>query len=113
MISQEKLMFKKIFTKNKQETSKNEVKPLKRRYLNLVIVPNDADHFSETSEAQISNIGSKIPEIFQDFLSEESFSEIGKNILKYTNLFKSGFETYFYNNLFIKPSISQKYKNLS
>ena len=28
-------------------------------------------------------------EFFQEFLSEELFSEIGKNILKYTNLFKN------------------------
>ena len=55
--------------------------------MNPEIVPDDVDHFGEILDAQILNIDSKIPEFFQEFLSEESFSEIGKNILKYTNLF--------------------------
>ena len=69
--------------------SKNEVKPLKRRNLNQVIVPENINHFNEISEPQILNIDSKIPKFFQEFLSDESFSEIGKNILKYTNLFQN------------------------
>ena len=31
-------------------------------------------YFSETSEAQILNIDSETPEVFQDFLCQESFS---------------------------------------
>ena len=61
MTSQEKMFSKKTFTRNKQENSKNEVRPLKRRNLNPGIVPDDVDHFSETSDAQILNIDSKIP----------------------------------------------------
>ena len=60
-----------------------------KRNLNTIIVAGDVNHFSETSETEILNIHFKIPEIFQDFLSEESFSEIGKNILKYTSLFNN------------------------
>ena len=67
--------------------TENEVRPSKRRNLNPGIVPDDIHHFSEIPEAQILNIDSKIPKFLQEFLSEESFSEIGKNILKYTNLF--------------------------
>ena len=47
---------KKTFRRKKQENSENEVKPLKRRNLNPEIVPDDVDHFSEISEAQILNI---------------------------------------------------------
>ena len=57
---------------------------MKRRNLNPVIVPDDVDCFNEISEAQILSFCSKIPEIFQHFLSEESFSEHGKNIFKCT-----------------------------
>ena len=52
----------------KQENSKNEVKPLKRRNLNPVIVPGDVDDFSEILEVQLLNIDSKILEFFQEFL---------------------------------------------
>ena len=62
-------------------------KPLKRRNLNPRIAPDDVNRFKEISEAQILNIQSKIPEFSQEFLNEELFIEIGKNILKYTNLF--------------------------
>ena len=55
--------------------------------MNPVIVPDEVDHFSEISEAKILNIGSNIPEYFQEFLVEESFSDIGRNNLKHTNLF--------------------------
>ena len=89
MTFQEKMFVKKTFTGNKQENSKNKEIHFKQRKLNPVIVPDDVDNFSEISEAQILNIDSKIPEFFQEFLSEESFSEIGKNILKYANLFKN------------------------
>ena len=85
-LSQETLL---MITKRNQRNSKNEVKPLKRRNLNPGIVPDDVDHFREISEAQILNIDSTILEFFQDFCSEESFSEIGKNILKYTNSFEN------------------------
>ena len=84
MASQEKMTTKKIFTRNKQEISRNEVKPLERRNLSPLIVPEDVDNFRKISESQILNINLKIPEFFQEFLSEESFSESGKNILKYT-----------------------------
>ena len=53
---------KKTFTRDKQENSKNEVRPSKRRNLSPGIVPDDVDRFSEISEAQILNIDSKIPE---------------------------------------------------
>ena len=79
---------KTIFTRNKQENSKNKLKPLKRRNLNSVIVPEDVNYFSETLKPQILNIDSKVPEIFQGFLCEESFSDIGNNILKYKNYSK-------------------------
>ena len=78
-LSQKMIAFK-TFTRNKQGNSKNEVKPLQQRNLNLVIVPEDIDYFSETLEALILNIDSKIPEIFQDFLHEELLSDIYKNI---------------------------------
>ena len=52
--------------------------------MNPVDVLDDVDHMSEISEAWISNINNEIPEICQGICSEESFSEIGKNILKYT-----------------------------
>ena len=64
MTSLEKMTTKKMFTENEQGNSRNEVNPLKRRNLNLSIVPDDVDHFSEISEAQILNIYSKIPEFF-------------------------------------------------
>ena len=80
MTSQEKMFCKKTFTSNKQENSENEIKPSKRTNLNPVIVPDDVDHFSEIPEAKILNIDSKISEFFQEFLSEKSLSEIGKNI---------------------------------
>ena len=89
MTSHEKMFSKKTFTNKKQENSKNEVRPSKRRNLNPEIVQDDVDRFSEILKAQILNIDSKIPEYFLEFLSEELFSEIGKNILKYTNLFKN------------------------
>ena len=76
MTSQEKMFSKITFARKKQENSKNEVRPLKRRNLNPEIVPDNVDHFSEISETQILNIDSKIPEFFQEFLSEESFSQI-------------------------------------
>ena len=62
--SQEKMFFKKTFTRKKQENSKNAVRPSKRRNLNPEIVPDDVDRFSEISETQILNIDSKIPEYF-------------------------------------------------
>ena len=79
----------KTFTRNKQGNSKNKIKPSERKNLNPRIAPDDLNHFSEVSEAQILNIDSKMPEFFQEFLNEDSFREIGKNILKYTNLFKN------------------------
>ena len=105
---------KKIFTRNKQENSENEVKPLNRRNLNPGIIPDDVHRFYEISEAQILNIDSKISEFFQEFLSEESFSEFGKNILKYTNLFKNLDSTLTFMAIFLlSPVFSKKYKNLS
>ena len=41
------MLSKKTFTRNKQENSKNEVKPSKRGNLNPEIVLDDVDHFSE------------------------------------------------------------------
>ena len=89
MTSQKKMFSKKTFTRKKQENSKNEVRPSKRRNLNPEIVPDDVDRFSQISEVQLLNVDSKFPKYFQGFLSEELFSEIGKNILKYTNLYKN------------------------
>ena len=78
------------------------------------IVPDDVDPFREISEAQILNIDSKIPEFVQEFLREESFSEIGKNILKYTNLFKSPASRLIFMTIFsLSPVFSKKYENLS
>ena len=65
------------------------MQPSKRRNLNPRIAPDAVNHFNEISKAQMLNIDSKIPEFFRQFLNEESFSEIGKNILKYTNLFQN------------------------
>ena len=56
MTSQEEMFSKKTFTRNKQEKSKNEVRPSKRSNLNPEIVPDDVDHFSEISEAHVLNI---------------------------------------------------------
>ena len=114
MTSQDKMFSKKTFTRNKQENSKNEVRPSKRRNLNPGIEPDDVDRFSEISEAQILNIDSKIPEYFQEFLSEELFSEIGKNILNYTNLFKNMASRLIVMTIFLLiPMFSKKYENLS
>ena len=112
MTSQEKIFSKKTFTRNKQENSENEVRSLKRRNLNPGIVPDDVDHFSEISEVQILNINSKIPEFFQEFLSEESFFEIGKNISKYTNVFKNMASKLIFMTIFLSSLvISKKYEN--
>ena len=109
MTSQKKMFSKKTFTRKKQENSKNEVRPSKRRNLNPEIVPDDVDHFSEIPEAQILNIDSKIAEYFQKFLSEELFSEIGKNILKYTNLFKNMASRLIFMTIFLlSPMFSKK-----
>ena len=67
MTSHEKVFAKKTFTINKQENSKNEIKPSKQRNVNPRIAPDDINYFSEISEAQILNIDSKIPEFFQGF----------------------------------------------
>ena len=114
MSSQEKMFSQKTFTRKKQENSKNEVRPSKRRNLNPEIVPDDVDRLSEISEAQILNIDLKFPEYFQEFLSEESFSEIGKNILKYTNLFKNMASRLIFMTIFLlSPMFIKKYENLS
>ena len=82
--------------------------------MNPEIVQDDVDHFSEISEAQILNIDLKIPEYFQEFHSEKSFSEIGKNILKYTNLFKNMASRLIFMTIFLlSPMFSKKYENLS
>ena len=114
MTSQGKMFFKKTFTRNKQGNSKNVVKPLKQRNLNLGIVRDDVDRFSGISEAQIININSKFTELLQELLSKESFSEIGKNILKYTNLFKKLASRLIFIIIFLLSSVfSRKYENLS
>ena len=101
-----------MFTKSKQGNSKNEVKPLKRSNLNPGIVPDDVQHFSEISEAKVLNIDSEIPEFFQDFLIEESFSEIRKNIFKYTNLFKNLASERIFMTIFLLSLIfAGKYEN--
>ena len=82
--------------------------------MNPGIIPDDVHRFSEISEAQILNINSKIPEFFQEFLSEESFREIGKNILKYTNLFKTMASRLIFMTIFLlSPVFYKKYENLS
>ena len=102
-----------IITKRNQN-SKNEVKPLKRRNLNPVIEPENVDYFRETSEAQVLNINSKIPEILQDFHHVESFSEVGKNVLKYKKLFKNlASRLIFMTILLLIPVFAKKYENLS
>ena len=114
MTSQGKMFPNKTFARNKQENSENEVKPSKRRNLNPIIVPDDVDHFSEISEAQILNIDSKIPEFFQDFLSQKSFNEIGENILKGTNLFKSLSSILIFMTTFLlSPVFAKIYENSS
>ena len=111
MTSQEKMFSKITFARKKQENSKNEVRPLKRRNLNPEIVPDNVDHFSEISETQILNIDSKIPEFFQEFLSEESFSQIQSDILKYTNLFENMASTLIFMTIFLSsPVFSKKYE---
>ena len=114
MTSQEKMFSKRTFTRNKQENSENELKPSKRRDLNPGIVPDDVHHFSEIPEAQLLKIDSKIPEYFQELLCEELFSEIGKNILKYTDLLKNMASRLIFITIFLlSPMFSKKYKNLS
>ena len=114
MTCQNKMFSKKTFTKNIQRNSKNEVKPLKQRNLNPEIVPDNVDRFSEISKAQILNVDSKIPEFFVEFFSEESFSDIGKNILKYTNLFKNMASRFIFMKIcLLSPMFSKKYENLS
>ena len=82
--------------------------------MNPVVVSNDVDHFCEISEAQILNIDSKIPEICQDFLCEESFSDIDKNILKYTNSFKNLASRLIFMTIFLLSAVfAKKYENLS
>ena len=57
---------------------------------------------------------SKIPEFFLEFLSEEFISEIGKNILKNTNLFKNmASRLIFMTLILLSPMFSKKYENLS
>ena len=51
MTPQEKMTTENIFTRNKQENSKNEIKTLKRRNLNPMIIPDDVDHSRKISEA--------------------------------------------------------------
>ena len=111
MTSNEKMITKKMFTRKKQEKSRNKVKPLKWRNLNRVIAPDNVDHFRKTSEAKILNINTKIAEICQDFLTGESFSDLKKYFKMYQFIDKSSFKTYFHNNLFIKPNTCEKYEN--
>ena len=109
MTAQEKMFSQKTSTRNKQENSENKIKLLKRRNLNPANIPDDVHRLSEISEAQILNIDSKIPEFFQEFLSEESLSEIGKNNFKIHKFIqKYGFKIYFYDNIFIESSVFQK-----
>ena len=82
--------------------------------MNPSIVPDDVSNFSEILEAQILNVDSKIPEFFQEFLNEESFSDIGQNILKYTNLLKNLIPRLIFMTIFLlSPVFSKKYENLS
>ena len=77
-------------------------------------VPEDVDYFSINSQAQILNIGSEIPETFQDFLLKELFNEIGKNILNYTNSFKNLALRLISMTIFLlSPVFNKKYENLS
>ena len=113
MTSQEKMFAMKTFTRNKQGNPENEVKPSKQRNLNPIIVPDDVDHFSEISAGYILNIDSKIPEFFQDFLSEESISEIGENISKFTNLFKNLASRLIFSTIFLFSAIfAERCENL-
>ena len=59
------------------------------------------------------NIDSKFPEILQDFPYEESFIEIAKNILKYTNLFNNLVLRLIFMTMFLlSPVFVKKYENL-
>ena len=81
--------------------------------MNPVIVPDDVDHFSEISEAQVLNIHPKIPEFFQDFLSVKSFSETGKNIFKYICVSKNLASRLIFMTIFsLSPVFSKKYEHL-
>ena len=114
MTSQGKMFAKKTFTRNKQGNYKNKLKPPKKINLNPEIVPDNVDHLNEISEALILNIDSKVPEFSQEFLSEESFSEIGKNIFKYTNLFENLASRLILMTIFLSSLVfSKKYENLS
>ena len=56
----------------------------------------------------------KFQNFFKDFLNKESFSEIGKNILKNTNLFKNLASRLIFMKIFLlSPVFSKKYENLS
>ena len=51
---------------------------------------------------------------FQEFLSEESFNDIGKNIFQYANLFKNLASRLIFMTIFLlSPVFSKKYENLS
>ena len=79
-----------------------------------MIVSDDVDHSSKISAAQILNIDSKIPEFFQEFLSDALFSEIGKNNIKYTNLSKNLASRLIFMTIFLLcPVFSKEYENLS
>ena len=78
-------------------------------YKLITTIPDDVDHFSEISKAQILNTDWKAAELFQEFLSEESCSEIGRNISKYTNLFKNMASRLIFMTIFLlSPVFSKK-----
>ena len=109
-----KKCFPRKLLQGKNKKTENEVRPSKRRNLNPRIVPEDVDRSSEISQAQILNIDSKMPEYFKEFLSEELFSEIGKNIFQKKKFIqKYGVKTYFYPIFLLGRVFSKKYENLS
>ena len=59
----------------------------KNKYFNSVFAQDDANEFSEASEGPITNVISRLSEIFNKIGNEEVFNEINKDKVKYTNLF--------------------------
>ena len=81
--------------------------------MNPRIVPDDVNHLGEISEAQILNTDTKIPEFPQEYLNEESFSKIGKNISKYTKFKNLASRLIFVIIFLLSPLFSKIYETLS
>ena len=64
MTSQEKMYLAKTFIKINQENDIKEGNTSKNKYFNSVFAEDDANDFTEASEGSISNINSRLSEIF-------------------------------------------------